>query len=307
MFQYILITIYIILSTSKTLRIEKFQFNDGIGLTNHLNIYHYGCSSSHLNNHQNNPQNHDNHLNPHIQRKIYIQSSLHANELPGLLVLSHLFQLLNHADENNQIKQNIVVIPFANPIGLNQYILGNHIGRFSLSSGINFNRNYLDINQNIISKLRHVLIQSDSKHNVNIIRQMIKNEILNNESLIIENKLKSKLFELACDADVVLDLHCDTDAVLHMYTHDRLWPQLEDFAQEIESEIILTASNSGGVPFDEALSCPWAYIQDQFPDYDIPMACESVTVELRGENDVRYNLIIDSMYMYVLMKLYMYT
>jgi len=76
------------------------------------------------------------------------------------------------------------------------------------------------------------------------------------------------------------------DAVMHMYTHDRLWPRLADLAAEIGSKCHLLASLSGGHPFDEVMSCPWASLQDSFPDYGIPMACESVTIELRGERDV---------------------
>ena len=71
-----------------------------------------------------------------------------------------------------------------------------------------------------------------------------------------------------------------------MYTHDRLWPEMADLAAALESECNLLAPESGGNPFDEAFSCPWATIADHFPDLSIPMACQSVTVELRGEYDV---------------------
>lgn len=81
-------------------------------------------------------------------------------------------------------------------------------------------------------------------------------------------------------------ISCHVDAVMHMYTHDRLWPKLSDLAAEIGSECHLLAASSGGNPFDEVMSCPWAALQDEFPDCDIPMACESTTIELRGELDV---------------------
>ena len=74
---------------------------------------------------------------------------------------------------------------------------------------------------------------------------------------------------------------------MHMYTHDRLWPQLSDLAIELESECQLLAPSSGGNPFDECMSCPWADLADQFPGFPIPMACQSSTIELRGEIDVR--------------------
>lgn len=48
----------------------------------------------------------------------------------------------------------------------------------------------------------------------------------------------------------------------------------------------LLAPKAGGDCFDEACSCPWADIGDHYSDFPIPMACESATVELRGESDV---------------------
>jgi len=74
-----------------------------------------------------------------------------------------------------------------------------------------------------------------------------------------------------------------------MYTHDRLWPAMSDLAAEIQSTCHLVAPFSGGNSFDEACSCPWAEIADRYSDYPIPMACQAVTIELRGETDVQDN------------------
>ena len=73
---------------------------------------------------------------------------------------------------------------------------------------------------------------------------------------------------------------------MHMYTHDRLWPKYADLAVHLGSRCHLISPVSGGNPFDEACSCPWAALADKYPDYPIPMACESCTVELRGESEV---------------------
>jgi hypothetical protein len=73
---------------------------------------------------------------------------------------------------------------------------------------------------------------------------------------------------------------------MHMYTHDRLWPQLADLAAEIKSHCHLLASASGGNPLDEICSDLWAKIADAYPLCSVPMACESVTIELRGQLDV---------------------
>lgn len=76
-------------------------------------------------------------------------------------------------------------------------------------------------------------------------------------------------------------------SVLHMYTHDRLWPGLRDLAAELGAHCTLLASDSGGQPADEMCSGLWAKVADAFPSFGIPMACEAVTVELRGALDVR--------------------
>ena len=73
---------------------------------------------------------------------------------------------------------------------------------------------------------------------------------------------------------------------MHTYTHDRLWPAMVDLCALIGSQCNMIAGVSGGNPFDEACSCPWAAFGDAFPKASIPMACQSVTVELRGEADV---------------------
>lgn len=79
------------------------------------------------------------------------------------------------------------------------------------------------------------------------------------------------------------------DAVMHMYTHDRLWPEMVDVAETIGSQCNLLAPQSGGNPFDEALSGPWATLADMYPSFPIPMACHSATIELRGESDVSFD------------------
>ena len=50
----------------------------------------------------------------------------------------------------------------------------------------------------------------------------------------------------------------------------------------------LLATESGDNPFDEACSQTWWQLAAQFPDKPIPLACLSVTVELRGMTDVNH-------------------
>jgi predicted deacylase len=252
-----------------------------IGVRHTLQVLHYGPDD------------------PRVQQ-CYIQASLHADELPGLLVTSHLVKLLDSAAQRGEVVQRICLVPYANPIGLSQNVLGSHVGRFSTSTGINFNRNWVDVSQALGDRLAAALTGEDEvlrlkkgepgsaeeRHNVQVIRAGLLSELETLRSVVCEVEMKRRLLCLAGTSDVVLDLHCDTEAVMHMYTHTRLWPAMEDLASEIQSECHLLAATSGGDPFDETVSNLWAVLQDRFPGYPIPMAAQAVTIELRGESDV---------------------
>jgi predicted deacylase len=68
-------------------------------------------------------------------QKAYIQASLHADELPGMLVAHHLRHQLNELDAAGQINGEIILVPMANPIGLSQFVMHGHQGRFELTTG----------------------------------------------------------------------------------------------------------------------------------------------------------------------------
>ena len=62
------------------------------------------------------------------RRKVHLQASLHADELPGMLVLHHLRPLLADAEAAGRIKGEIVLVPLANLIGLAQTLLHDQMG-----------------------------------------------------------------------------------------------------------------------------------------------------------------------------------
>jgi predicted deacylase len=181
------------------------------------------------------------------------------------LVAHHLIKLLDKAAESGEILEDIVVVPYANPIGLSQHPMGTHIGRFSLESGVNFNRQFEDVTDFATAYVEGKLKLDDEASNVKLIREAFYASLGIGEDLMglhrEEGYMKRSLYSLAYDADVVLDLHCDQDAVLHMYTHDQLWPHLSDLAADLGTECQLLAPEAGGNPFDEALSCPWANLR----------------------------------------------
>lgn len=134
--------------------------------------------------------------------------------LPGLLVANHLIHLLDEADKNNQILKKIVIVPFANPIGLSQNILSSHIGRFSVSTGINFNRDWIDVTDAVATRIDGLLHAENATENVRIIRLAMLEEI---EKLVLRKEdavMKKELFKIASMSDIVIDLHCDAGIVV---------------------------------------------------------------------------------------------
>jgi hypothetical protein len=222
--------------------------------------------------------------------KAYIQASLHADELPGMLVAHHLRGLLNELDAAGRIVGEIVLVPMANPIGLSQHLMHSHLGRFELTSGENFNRHYPDQVAATAAAVEGQL-GPDAARNVALLRAELKARV---EAAPVETELQSlrrTLMALSCDADIVLDLHCDAQAVMHLYTETPCWPDCDPLARFLRSRVTLLAQDSGDNPFDEACSQVWWKWAAQFGErFPIPQACLAVTVELRGAADVTHEL-----------------
>ena len=121
----------------------------------------------------------------------------------------HLTKLLDDAT----ILQEIIIVPFANPIGLNQRVLGNHLGRFSTDTGINFNRDWFNFTDAIATKIKDNLTDS-ADENIKLIRASLLSELDAHKSNKEEVIMKRTLYRLAAVSDIVLDLHCDSEAGL---------------------------------------------------------------------------------------------
>ena len=232
---------------------------------------------------------------PGVGQKAYLQASLHADEVPGMLVMHHLVKLLDEAEAAGRMRGEVVLVPVANPIGLAQRLFLSGIGRFDASSGENFNRGYPDFFAALAPSIAGRL-DTDEARNRATIRDALRAHVA---ALPVRNELSSlrkTLTSLACDADVVLDLHCDHEAVLHLYCEEPYWSQCEPLARLIGARTVLLAKDSGGASFDEAIGGVWWKLDDhlrrEHPTLvrPVPLACLSVTVELRGQADVTHAL-----------------
>ncbi len=238
-----------------------------LGTARHLTSFHYG---------------------PEGGQKIYIQSSLHADELPGMLVAWHLRRKLAALETAGALHGRIVLVPVANPIGLSQHWLGQMVGRFEASTAQNFNRNFYDLGTMIGPDIE-ARLGDDIDRNRAAIRAAMRAGLDRQTPRTELESQRLALQKLSYDADVVLDLHCDWDAAIHLYTNPELWQEVEPLARYLGAQASLLALNSVGNPFDEIHSFCWSDLRARLGDrFPIPNGSISVTVECRSQRDVSH-------------------
>lgn len=223
---------------------------------------------------------------------IYIQASLHADELPGMLVAWHLKQRLGELEAEGRLRRQIIVVPVANPAGLEQVLMDTPLGRYQLESGENFNRRFVDVSQEVGDAIEP-LLTDDAEQNAALIRSHLRDAL---DRQVASTQLQSQrltLQRLACEAEMVLDLHCDFEAVEHLYTTPEAWPLVEPLSRYLGAHASLLATDSGGQSFDECFSLLWWTLQQRFAErFPIPQGAFAVTLELRGQHDVTHPLAI---------------
>ena len=235
---------------------------------------------------------------PGARPKAYLQAALHADELPPILVFDHLLRLLDAEARRGAIGGSLVLVPFANPIGLGQHLFDAHIGRFDQDGLANFNRGFCpSLVDDVAARLAHLLGSAGAEApasagaNVAAIREAalacLRGGGAEGSEVSEASSLRAALLALSIDADIALDAHCDSEAILHTYLGTGLWAQGgSDLAACLGSRVNLTAECSGGHPFDEAVGGLWWGLAGRFPRAAIPQACLSATIEHRGGADV---------------------
>lgn len=213
-------------------------------------------------------------------RSAYLQAGLHADEHPGILVLHYLTALLCEYEAQGRLIGEIVIIPFANPVGLLQNVLGGWAGRFSLADGENFNRRFPDISS--LLECRPPLPDETPAESM----QAALKDNWTNDTV---GQMKNVLLSEAVRHDLVLDLHCDTDSVLHLYTNHHNAGRATILAGHLGAKVVFVEEFAGGNPFDESVYHAWKWFADRqlIAAEALPF---SVTVELRGQADVSIDL-----------------
>lgn len=218
---------------------------------------------------------------PGARPRVYIQGGLHADEAPGMLVGFELRDRLAALDEAGAIRGEIVLLPVANPIGLDQGVTGSSFGRFEATSGQNFNRNFPDA-------AALALAQDDGPPEGDAVADLRARMAAALDGLTPVTPLAAlqrALLRLAIDADIVLDMHCDSEAVTHIYCHSEQTETAAALGRAVGAYAVLHAPVQGGYSFDEACTLPWIALRRQWPEADLPLPCMAVTLEWRGVLD----------------------
>ncbi|SCW99083.1 MULTISPECIES: succinylglutamate desuccinylase/aspartoacylase family protein [unclassified Pseudomonas] len=215
-------------------------------------------------------------------RSAYVQAGLHADEHPGLLVVQHLLQRLQRLEQEQRILGDIVICPFANPVGLGQNVFGYVTGRFNLANGENFNRNFPDATQALAEIVSPLTGQrSDRAQLKDLLGQSLSSLAL--RECVASGK--RALLQEAFKHDLVLDLHCDTAAVMHLYCINDQRKRAVDLAACMNIGTVFLEDEAGGQPFDEAYNKPWGMLVENglaSPE----QRGFAASIELRGQADV---------------------
>jgi uncharacterized protein len=226
--------------------------------------------------------------NPGARPKAYFQAALHADEWPGLMASHHLAGLLDQADADGLIQGEIIMLPYANPIGMAQVVDDHMLGRFNFAGAHgNFNRDWPDLSDAVAERVDGKL-GDDREANISLFRDALMTSVAELPDTSETNAHSKALLGLSMDADYVFDLHCDSEAMLHLYSHTEHADTTMDLARYLGVPVVMLDKGTGSGPFDESHARPWQRVRDKLglSADTLPATCYSTTVELRGQADV---------------------
>ena len=220
--------------------------------------------------------------------KVYIHAALHADEWPGVMTAHHLTRLFDEAAAENRITGEIVLLPYANPIGMSQSMNGQLLGRYRFADGGgNFNRDWPDLSPAVLDRV-HGKMGDDTATNIATMRDALRGAVADLPEATEDEAHRKALLSLSVDADYVLDLHCDWVATLHLFAHLEHKDLIMELACDMDVPVVMLEEGISGGPFDECNAVSWIKVRDEMSltAEALPAACFTTTIELRGHCDV---------------------
>ena len=222
--------------------------------------------------------------------KAYLHAALHADEWPGLMALHHLIPMLDAADRDGKIVGEIIVLPYANPIGMDQRQGGAVPGRYAYDGSGNFNRNWPDLSHMAAPYLGNGL-SGDADADIVAFRGALKAAIDDMPSRSDVEHWRATLLGLSVDSDYVIDIHCDQEAQAHVYCHVDHAEIAREMAAAIDFPVVLLEEEAGGFSFDDCNAGVWRRMGGLVENGDtLSMTCFACTLELRGKDDIEDDL-----------------
>ena len=224
--------------------------------------------------------------------KVHLQAGLHADEHPGVMILHHLLNHLEHAEKQGRLAAEFIIAPVVNPLGLAHLQFHSHRGRYHPLNGLNYNRDWPDLDALLWQQAGDLSSElgSDPAANKAFIRQKLA-DILQAQDGDHPGKgalaeLRHLITRIVIDCDMVLDLHCDDAALNHLYMVPQLWPDASDLSAFMGAEASFLEEDSGGGSFDEVWPGLWLKLARRYPEASWPELPVSATLEYRGQADV---------------------
>ncbi len=188
--------------------------------------------------------------------KCYIQASIHGAEVQGNLVIHHLMKALKTLEQAGHLKAHITMVPFANPIGMNNKNVDYTSGRFDPVTGDNWNRLYFDHRFDYDALAKQYQGQSTNDIKVDFRAKILANLTAKRQQpqgLPTGQHMTLALQNLAHTADYILDLHTGPQSCRHLYAASYA---LES-AKKLPIRHILSIPNAFDGALDEASFVPW--------------------------------------------------
>jgi len=220
---------------------------------------------------------------------VYIQANMHGAEVQGNAVIYQLLELLKKLN----IKGDITLVPYANPVSCNHKNGEYTLGRFDPITGVNWNRMY-HFDDSMITTFAEQYIGScdseiEKKFKQLILTQIEKKLEHNVFGLTTGQRIAYQLQRLAHQADLVLDLHTGPISSKHLYCPE----YCRDSAYYFDIPHTLIIPNDFDGALDEATFCPWWTLQEEFRILGRELSInggdlnkESFTVELGSQEQI---------------------
>lgn len=212
--------------------------------------------------------------------RVYIQANIHGAEVQGNAVIYQLLEFFRQHPPQG----DVVMVPQANPLGINQKSGEFTLGRFDPVTGTNWNRQYY-FDSSLLEPFSQQYIDADEAVIRDAFRDRLREQINQRQSspwgLTCGQHLAMNLQKMAMEADIVLDLHTGPISARHLYVPEYARERARYF--NIPLNILIPSDFDGAM--DEACFSPWWQLSQQFAKLGrkLPVMVDAFTLELGSQ------------------------